>query len=302
MPERAQPRVRRLAGSAPARAALAGNPSDGYGGAVLAVTIDALQAHVELGDGEPSTDDLTATTRWRFEREFGLRHRGEFQIAMETSIPRSVGLGGSSAIVVATLRALSALHHVRLDPGAMAQLALSIEVDDLGITAGLQDRLVQTHGGLVFMDFAGQTARAERLEQSRLPPLVVAWHDDHAEASGIVHSDLRQRWTGGDTRVRDAMSQLGGLARRARAALLGGAIEGLRAAVDATFDIRSELMELAPAHVAMVQAGRSAGAAVNYTGSGGAVVCVCNDLGHRDAVAQVLRDGGAETVSVAGGA
>ena len=36
------------AGVAPARAALAGNPSDGYGGAVLAVCLPALAARVEV--------------------------------------------------------------------------------------------------------------------------------------------------------------------------------------------------------------------------------------------------------------
>ncbi|CAA9501537.1 MAG: hypothetical protein AVDCRST_MAG13-2290, partial [uncultured Solirubrobacteraceae bacterium] len=36
------------AGMAPARAALAGNPSDGYGGAVLALCLPALAARVEV--------------------------------------------------------------------------------------------------------------------------------------------------------------------------------------------------------------------------------------------------------------
>ena len=35
------------------------------------------------------------------------------------------------------------------------------------------------------------------------------------------------------------------------------------------------MMTLDPRHVEMVDIGRSAGAGVNYTGSGGAVVCVC---------------------------
>ena len=59
-----------------------------------------------------------------------------------TSIPRGVGLGGSSAIVIAVLRALCALHGTELDPARMAELALAIETEDLAIAAGPQDRVV----------------------------------------------------------------------------------------------------------------------------------------------------------------
>jgi glucuronokinase len=208
--------------TAPARAALAGNPSDGYGGAVLAVTVEALGAHVGFDDAEPADDILTAATLHRFAREFGIDTGGS-ALRLRTTIPRSVGLGGSSAIVIATLRALCDRHHVSLDPDAMATLALSIEVDDLGIAAGLQDRLVQCHGGLVFMEFGGARPLAERLDPGLLPPLVVAWREEHSEPSGVVHSDLRERFDRGEPGVREAMAQLAGLARRARSALVSGA-------------------------------------------------------------------------------
>ncbi len=55
--------------------------------------------------------------------------------------------------MVAVLRALSCVWSVTIEPLAMAELALRIEVDDLGIAAGLQDRIAQTHDGLTFMDF-----------------------------------------------------------------------------------------------------------------------------------------------------
>ncbi len=45
-------------------------------------------------------------------------------------------------------------------------------------------------------------------------------------------------------------------------------------------------------------AAAAAGAGVNYTGSGGAVVCVCADSTHRKSVDAALREGGCETVSV----
>ena len=67
---------------------------------------------------------------------------------MSTTIPRSVGLAGSSAIVIAALRAAG----VDLEPPEVAELALAIERDDLGIAAGLQDRAVQAFDQPVLVD------------------------------------------------------------------------------------------------------------------------------------------------------
>lgn len=67
-------------------------------------------------------------------------------------------MSGSSAIVVATFKAL--LRHyglcaadLGLKKAAVPEVILSIERDELGISAGLQDRVIQTYGGLVAMDF-----------------------------------------------------------------------------------------------------------------------------------------------------
>lgn len=70
-----------------------------------------------------------------------------------------VGLSGSSAIVVATFRALMeyyqvSLSDIALTPGELAQVILDVERSELGISAGLQDRVVQSVGGLVHMDFS----------------------------------------------------------------------------------------------------------------------------------------------------
>jgi glucuronokinase len=299
-------------GSAPARAALVGNPSDGYGGAVLAVIVPTFRARarVEVGDAaggdalganavSPSAGNvLVDATAARFGREFGVPRDRLGRLSFETTIPRSVGLGGSSAIIIAALRALCAEHGVQLDPTSLAQLALSVEVDDLGIAAGLQDRLVQSHGGLLFMDFANPTPHTDPLPIKTLPPLLIAWRDHTAEHSGVVHSDLRQRHHRGDVEVVRAMAKLGDLARQSRHALQSGEISQLRHHVDQTFDIRRDLIELDQSHVEMIEIARGEGAAANYTGSGGAIVALCYDLRHRDAVAQVLLDVGCGVVRV----
>jgi galactokinase/mevalonate kinase-like predicted kinase len=277
----------------PARVALAGNPSDGYGGAVLAVTIEAFAARVGARAADalivtPASALVDAAVR-RIARELEPRALAS-AVEWSTSIPRSVGLGGSSAIVIATLRALCALYSVSLDDASVAALALAVENEDLGIAAGPQDRVAQSYGGLTFMDFRGPH-RYERLDPRLLPPLVVAWRAETAGDSGSVHAQLLRN---GD--VAAVTVRLASLARAARGALHAGDFDAFAACVDGSFDLRRQLMELDSRHVEMIELARGCGAAANYTGSGGAIVAVCRDPAHQGAVAEALASAGCRVV------
>ena len=70
---------------------------------------------------------------------------------------RQVGLAGSSALVIALLKALIQWYNIQPDilpPHIQANLALAAERDELGIAAGYQDRVIQAYEGCVFMNFA----------------------------------------------------------------------------------------------------------------------------------------------------
>jgi glucuronokinase len=254
-------------GSAHARAALAGNPSDGFAGAVLACCVGELRAWARAEHADaPSSDPPNALVDAAIAR-FG---RGPCAVRWDTEVPREVGLGGSSAIITATVRALCALHGATLDADALAEMVLAVEAEDLGIAAGPQDRYAQAHGGLLLMDFANPKPRIERLDPALLPPLFLAWRIDAAETSHAVHGGLRER--ADEPNVRAAMARLADHARDARDALIAGDQAGFAAALDGSFDERAALLELDPRHVAMIDAARAAGASANYAGSGGAIV------------------------------
>jgi glucuronokinase len=217
--------------------------------------------------------ELVAATVRRFGREFGVRASAD-AVRWRTTIPVAVGLGGSSAIVIATARALSSLHEVALGPVALARFALAVETEDLGIAAGPQDRLAQAHGGLTFMDFAGgdDLGHCEAMDLSLLPDLLIAWLPDAARQSGEVHDALSRRHRGREPAVVEAMAEAGEAARRARASLLAGDVEGFCESMDRTFDLRRQVIRLDRRCVGMIERARAAGAAANYTGSGGAIV------------------------------
>jgi glucuronokinase len=269
-------------GSAFARVALAGNPSDGYGGRTLAVVVRDFRASATAVTTDadsfhspgPGGEELMRATLARFRDRLGADDA--IALACETNVPREVGLGGSSAIVIACARALCKLHGAAIPSDELARLALAVEAEDLGIAAGLQDRLVQTRETLVVMDFGADGAH-EELDPGLLPPLFVAWHPDAAAPSGVAHGELRERHARGDSAVTAAMDRLAGHAADARQALLDQDHGGFARCVNASFDERLRIMAVDPLTAAMVDAARAAGASANSAGSGGAIVGTLED-------------------------
>jgi glucuronokinase len=269
------------AGSAHARAALAGNPSDGFGGATLAVAVHDFGARAEVREAP----ELHVEPPSALARAAAARLGGEVAVRWSCGVPREVGLAGSSAIVVAVLRAMAALRARPLAPADLAALALAVETEDLGIAAGLQDRVAQAFDTLVAMEFGGDEPVYEPLDPALLPPLYLAWHEGAGQPSTHVHSDLRQRHAAGDAAIHAGMRRLAGHARAARDALLAGDHAGFGRALDGSFDERARMIELDPRHVRMVDVARAEGATANYAGSGGAIVGTAPDLGAvRDAL------------------
>ena len=260
----------------PARAALAGNPSDGYGGAVVAVPIPDLLATAVTTEADRTTihgDDpdlrrLLEATIDGFSESVG--SCPTVTISASTTIPRSVGLAGSSALVLATLRSLGGWVERQWEQVELAELALAIERDRLGITAGLQDRLVQSVNRPVLMHFDPVS-----FETAPIPttlPMFVAWHTGAAEPSDVVHRSLRRRFDAGDLEVVTAMRELAGQARCAHRALVDGRPDLLAEAMDRSFDLRTSIIEVSELQHRLVATGRRCGAAVNSAGSGGSVI------------------------------
>jgi glucuronokinase len=144
----------------------------------------------------------------------------------------------------------------------------------MGIAAGLQDRITQAHGTLMVMDFRdGQHVPVG----ARVPDDAFVAYCREAEESGVVHGRLRERWDAGDRALRDAVEQLRARAFEARDALLSGDRAQLGRAMTASTELRLGLYDPAAPHRGLFEAARGLGADANFTGSGGAVVCLPRD-------------------------
>ncbi|KAH8055345.1 glucuronokinase [Aureococcus anophagefferens] len=149
-----------------------------------------------------------------------------FTLSYETNVPRQVGLAGSSAIVTAAIKAMIAffsLDESHVPAPVLPNLVLSIEAE-LGINAGLQDRVVQAYEGLVAMDFDKAHFDAHGFGvYERLPP-----HQLHAAPPrvDIDRRDVKQRWHAGDPVAVAGMEKIADVAKRAKVAIaLGDATE-----------------------------------------------------------------------------
>lgn len=277
-----------------ARIGLLGNPSDIYGGRALALGLRSPGARAELrphpdGAGEPAceVEGELLQASWRlFRAEAGvaaelLRERAAFSLAVRCDVPFQSGLSGSSAIVLAALVVLARHHRLELAPSRLAELAWLVETRALGLLAGPLDRLVQAHGGLVWMDCARpfEDGAVLALDPALLPPLLVAWHPEPGEPSGSVHAPVHERWRRGDPQVGGTMEALAALADAGRTALERGDRAGFCDLVERNFELRSSLFEIQARDRRLVELGRAAGAAVKFCGSGGSVLAVPREGG-----------------------
>jgi glucuronokinase len=208
--------------------------------------------------------------------------RLRFTMRHQTDIPRQVGLAGSSAIIIAAVRALMSWFDVQIEPAVLAELALDAEVEDLGITAGPMDRVIQAYEGVMLMDLREPRSAASyrRFSPSILPPLFLAWDPRGGESSGIAHGDLKARWQRGDPEVHEIMRGFRDLVDEGVEVLETGSSSRwsdtapFRQLVNRNFEMRSRIFHISDRDRQMVAIASSHDAAAKLTGSGGAVIGV----------------------------
>jgi len=294
-----------------ARAGLLGNPSDGYFGRTISFAMSNFRARVLLYPSarleiKPSKadlpifenlEDLYRTTRWRgYYGGFRIiqalivrltdycRARGieledrNFTLEYESNIPQRLGMGGSSAIVTAALRALCQYFGLDIPLPVQANLVLETETRELDVPAGLQDRVAQAYQGLVYMDFSRELMESrgygeyERLDPNLLPAVYVAYRTSLSEGTEVFHNNIRERWNRGEPEVVEAMRTWAGYAQRGRTCLLERDYGLLGELIDANFDLRARIYRIGQGNLEMIHAARRAGATANFAGSGGAIV------------------------------
>jgi glucuronokinase len=294
-----------------ARAGLLGNPSDGFFGKTISISVRNFGASITLYQSpdlhiEPEPQDGSTFRSIYHLRESvsllgynggiplikaGIKKFGDyceengirlanrnFTVRYRSSIPRQVGMSGSSAIVVALFRALMQFYKVEIPIEILPQLVMVTETEELGITAGLQDRVIQCYEGCVYMDFDKQLIEKqgygfyERIDPQLLPKLYVAYNTNLSKVSGKVHSDVRTRFDRGEKDVIDVLGQIAGKAKDAHTALMEGRPDELHQLMNENFDLRCKIYNVPESNKKLINAARACGASAKFAGSGGTII------------------------------
>lgn len=299
-----------------ARAGLLGNPSDGYFGKTISIIVRNFGAHISLYETpelhiEPMDQDLNIyknihdlvesvnlTGYYGASRlvkaaikkfaEYcitnNIKLNGKnFTIRYHSSIPRQVGLAGSSAIITATYRALMRFYNCEIPPEVLPSLILATEVEELGINAGLQDRVIQVYEGCVYMDFERKHlekkgyGKYEPLDPRLLPNLYIAYKTNLGKVSGTVFNDLKSRYEKGDKTALDALNNIASLAEQGKEVILRKDYKKLSTLINDNFDERSKIMNISESNKELVKTARGCGASAKFTGSGGSIIGIYKD-------------------------
>lgn len=298
------------------RAGFLGNPSDGYFGKTMSFAFSDYCVDLTLtesakmrfvpGEVDDATFDspeklvrdirlygyyggirmLKAVAKLFFEYCFenGIRlENRNFTAEYRTNIPRLVGLSGSSAICSAMLKALMKFYSVEIPLEYTPTICLEAEKLELGINCGFQDRVIQMYNGLVFMDFEKSFVEAnnrgiyERIDPALLPNIYVAFDPNRAEESGKAHRKVKKLFEEKKPDILSAMSEFADIAQKGRDALVAGRKELIAGLVNANFDLRDRIFNIAELNRNMVMTARESGASAKFAGSGGAIVGTYED-------------------------
>lgn len=294
-----------------ARAGLLGNPSDGYFGKTISIIVKNFGAHISLYEspeliievldqdknifkniydlvdriklhGYYGGDRLIKAgikTFYDYCRENNIKLKNKnFSIRYNSSIPRQVGLAGSSAILTATIKALIKFFEVEVKKEFLPSLILSAETKELSINAGLQDRVIQVYEGVVYMDFEKsylekyKYGKYDELPIDKLPKIYLGYKDTLGKISGVVLNDIVGRYRRGDKLVFDTLAEIANCAEEGKTAIEKKDYKKLAELINRNFDLRAKIMNISKENMEMIQIARSCGVSAKFAGSGGSII------------------------------
>lgn len=201
------------------------------------------------------------------------------RITTRTDAPRGSGLGGSSALTVTLVRALSELAGDPLDGEDLIALVRDLETRLIGVPAGIQDYYPPVYGGLAALHLnPGAVVRREiPLPIERLSDHMLLHYTGVAHFSGTNNWEMYKRQIDGKKRVHRGFDRIAQNATEMERALEAGDMRAAGAALAREWTNRKALIAgiSTPEIDAAIEAALAAGAwggKVCGAGGGGCIV------------------------------
>jgi len=292
-----------IVASAPARAGVIGNPTDGYGGSLVSCTLScratarispakqlelcfAGQETVIRDERDLKMDSGVFDIARSVIRYLRLSGRS-FRLEGESDVPFRSGLAGSTAMLAAVFGAVCRFVGRDINPYQTAETIRYIELNYMDIQCGYQDQYMTVFGGMNYLDFRTKEvyrdlegevyATVEPLARfvDRLPMVVV--HTGVQRISGNILKPIRERWLEGDPSVVEGYREIAELARLGKKAILRKDWAELGRLMNRNHTIQQELGASGKANdkfIALALDNGALGAKLAGAGGGGTIIAL----------------------------
>jgi D-glycero-alpha-D-manno-heptose-7-phosphate kinase len=207
--------------------------SDEMGGFVCNVAISRF-ATVTVTRGAPSAPSADEHLGDRSIADAAARRFNvkDASIRIASDFPVGAGLGGSSAVGVATVAALASLRGDNMNPTELAELSREIEISDLGIAGGRQDHYAAAYGGALGLRFSAANVDVRCIPLSRslreeLERRCIIVYTGQSRISGDTITAVLDAYRNREQRVLTALANMRELAERMADTLAAGNIDAL---------------------------------------------------------------------------
>ncbi len=251
-------RIEMLIARAPVRISLAGGGTDlpayyeRFGGCVVSASIDKY-FYVFLQPSPDPTVQITSSDYQTFYRHESAPDRDFFwegdlslprailhhfgitrgvSMFLASEIPPGTGLGSSSTVAVALIKAITAAKGLKLTAQGIAELASYIEIDKMGEPIGKQDQYAAAFGGLNRIDFMYDRTTVAPLPLSeatraRLEARLMLFYTGSTRAASNILAQQKHASENQDAKVLDALHAVKEMAFAVHAALLKGELDAV---------------------------------------------------------------------------
>jgi D-glycero-alpha-D-manno-heptose-7-phosphate kinase len=158
------------------------------------------------------------------------------RVRVKSDFPISAGLGGSSAVGVATVAAFAAMRGESMTPTAIAELSRDIEIADVGIAGGRQDHYAAAYGGALGLRFSATGVDVRRIPlsdhmQSEIERRCVIVYTGQSRISGETINAVLDAYARREPRVLRSLQRTREIAEEMAGALSTGDFDRLAALV-----------------------------------------------------------------------
>lgn len=304
---------------APLRLGLSGGGTDvfpycdEYGGAVLNVTINMYAyCTIEITDNgkiEFYASDIKESFICDFKDQIELEgnlllHKGvynriyrdflngeslSFKMTTYSDAPSGSGLGSSSTMVVAIIKAFMEWKNLPLGEYDMASIAYEIEREEIGLSGGKQDQYAATFGGLNFIEFYDKNRvivnplRIKKWIKNEIEnSLILYYTGTSRDSAKIIDEQIKSTKTKNKTSI-EAMHELKKMTFKMKECILKGDFDGFAESLKKGWEAKKSVAsvvsnpEIDEIYDFIMENGGKA-AKISGAGGGGFMMIICDPV------------------------